>query len=198
VSVSGRSLPIRTFVAPARFVGVEDGSGEPVRPHWLWPLAVIRLPLGSTLVRPSAADFTRRRALRRTGPRPPFRALRAEPAPPVRSRARFRGERVASDAASRGSHDRSDASLEVSSPSALAGHVALFPGDAIAPAIPLRPLACVATSFAVMLREHLAPTHWRTPAGPCGFALWPKLARPTLHGSKPRVLIGTLRRSTRH
>jgi len=47
------------------------------------------------------------------------------------------------------------------SPAALACHVALLPGGATSPAIPLRPLACVTASFALMLLEHAAPTHRR-------------------------------------
>jgi len=89
--------------------------------------------------------------------------------------------------------------LRFLSPSALARHVALVPDDAIAPAIPLRPLTD--SRHLLRLRDASAAscTHaWAASVCPCGFSRFMReLARPTLRGSKPRVLIGTLRRSRR-
>jgi len=161
-----------------------------------WAARAFRLPLRRTGVRWDAAVFTRRHALRRTGPRPPFRALRTQPALPVRSSARFRGEPVASDVASQRIHDRSDASLEVFVPFSACRSRCVVPGDAIAPAIPLRPLACVAASFALMLLEHAAPTHRRRLLVLAVFRSGGVGAIDSAR-IEPRVLIGTLRRSTR-
>jgi len=142
------------------------------------------------------ASVRRRRALRRSGPRPPFRAPQAAPAPPVRSSARFRCEHVASNVASRGSHDRPDASLEVLVPFSARLPRRVCRALPRAPAIPLRRLTefARATSFALMPVQH-PPTEWRRPVCPCGLTRCTELARSTLRGSTPRVLIETLRRS---
>jgi hypothetical protein len=94
-----------------------------------------------------------RRALRRTGPRPPAlcfgvpnqaRALRVELAPPVRlGCASPWSTRLASEAA-KWRDDQPDASLEVLIPcSARLPRRVFVSGGATSPTIPLRPLACV-------------------------------------------------------
>lgn len=160
MSLSGRSLPIRSFVAPARFVGVEDGSAESCGHIGFGRLShpvaapAHRGASGCGSHHTSGVRFgapARDRPFGHCGPSRHRRSGRVHP----------RGVTRRASAAVKCGHDRSDASLEVFSPSALAGHVALVPGDAIAPAIPLRPLAGIVASFALMLLEHAAPTHRR-------------------------------------
>jgi hypothetical protein len=77
------------------------------------------------------ASVRRRRALRRSDPRPPFRAPRAAPgtAGPIECTP-FIVRHASTVRRLNGGHDRSDASLEVLVPSALACHAARVPGAA--------------------------------------------------------------------
>jgi hypothetical protein len=143
----------------------------------------------------------RRRALRRTGPRPPAlcfgvpnqaRALRVELAPPVRRIAptSLRSARCCAPPLNGEMDDPPDASLEVLVPcSARLPRRVFVPGGATSPAIPLRPLACVVrppSPLVVALARgrctlrwfthvprarHRAPTHRFDAGCPCGFSL---------------------------
>ena len=94
-------------------------------------------------------------------------------------------------------HDRSDASLEVLVPFSARLPRRALPGAATRTGDPASTVDRLrATSFALMPRGTTSPTQWRRPVCPCGFALT-KLARSTLRGSTPRVLIETLRRLSR-
>jgi len=102
---------------------------------------------------------------------------------------------AASGVASRLRHDRSDASLKVLVPFSARLPRRALPGAATRTGDPASTVDRLshATSFALMPRGIMSPTQWRRPVCPCGFALT-KLARSTLRGSTPRVLIETLRR----
>jgi hypothetical protein len=69
---------------------------------------------------------------------------------------------------------------------------------AIAPALPLRRLTAVAaSSFALMLRSIMHPRTAARPGLSMRLYALAEMARPTLRGSTPRVLAGTLRCSLR-
>jgi len=90
--------------------------------------------------------------------------------------------------------------LRFLSPSALACHVALLPGAATRTGDPASTVDRLshATSFALMpVRHRVSPTQRRRPVCPCGLTRCTEVARSTLRGSTPHVLIETLRRSAR-
>jgi len=162
---------------------------------------VVRLPLSGTpmmcracaAVRPtSACASTLRPATALSGT-----AGRAGAAGLV-DRARFSISASRARRPSEFPNGRADASHEVNQPcSARWSRRAYVPGDATR-------TGGAASTFTVAARllhpdaprigRHPAPTHWRLAFVPAVFRL-AELARPTLRGSTPRVLIGTLRHS---